>query len=267
MYKACCLVLLILNPVVNSFANNMSENEDFIWHNGLRQSHFADRSIIEAENVVSLQAPKRAEDAALVPLKINSRLPQTADLYIKTIYLIIDQNPAPLAARFHFTPQSGRADLALRVRVNAHSPIRAIAETSDGKLHMSKRFIKASGGCSAPMAGDLEAALSRLGKMKLKTLVPVLNQPTQTRINISHPNITGLQLDQVTQLYTPAHFVETVKVSFNNTLVMTAETDIAISEDPSFQFYFVPDKAGTLNIEATDNKGEVFTQSLNITPQ
>ena len=265
MYRVCLLALLVLSPVLASYAN-MSEHEDFVWHNGLKQSHFGDRTIIESENVVSLQAPKRAEDAAAVPLRINARIPQTEDLYIRKIYLIIDQNPGPLAAKFHFTPQSGRADLALRVRVNAHSPIRVIAETSDEKLYMSKRFVKASGGCSAPVGGDLEAALSRLGKMKLKTLVPVLNQPTQTRVNISHPNITGLQLDQATQLYTPAHFVKTVKVSFNDTPVMTAETDIAISEDPSFKFYFVPDKAGKLDIEVTDNKEKVFSKSINVKP-
>ena len=69
---------------------------------------------------------------------------------------------------FHFTPHSGKADLALRVRLNAYSNVRVITETSDGKLHMSKRFVKASGGCSAPVGTNLEAAFKRMGKMKFK---------------------------------------------------------------------------------------------------
>lgn len=265
MYRLSIMILLLAGPLCGSYAN-MSENEDFVWHNGLKQTHFGDRPIIESDEIITLEAPKRAEDAAVVPLKIKSRIPQTPDLYIKRISLIIDQNPGPLAGRFHFTPQSGRADLALRVRVNAYTPIRAIAETSDGRLYMVKRFVKASGGCSAPAAGDLETALSRLGKMKLKSRSAVLNEPTQALLNISHPNITGLQMDQVTHLYTPAHFVKTVKVSFNGKPVLTAETDIAISQDPSFKFYFVPDRAGTLDIEVIDSKEQVFSKSIAVQP-
>lgn len=40
--------------------------------------------------------------------------------------------------------------LATRVRVDDYSYVRAVAETADGKLHMVKAFVKASGGCSAP---------------------------------------------------------------------------------------------------------------------
>ena len=114
----------------------------------------------------------------MVPVKIIAKIPQTDALYIKTITVIIDKNPAPLAGRFHFTPNSGLANLALRVRVNENSPIRAIAETSDGKLVMSKRFVKASGGCSAPMGTDLEQALKRLGRISSRL---ARNRPLHSR--------------------------------------------------------------------------------------
>lgn len=249
-----------------AYANGMSENEDFIWHNGLRQAHFGDREIIESDDVIALEAPKRAEDAAVVPIKIAAHIPQTEQRYIKTISLIIDNNPGPLAGRFHFTPNSGRADLSMRIRINAYTPVRAIAETNDGKLYMSKRFVKASGGCSAPAGSDLEAALSRLGKMKVKARDAVLNEPSMAQLNISHPNITGLQLDQVSRLYIPAHFVKRINVSFNGEPVMTAETDIAISEDPSFRFYFVPDKKGELKVEIEDSKELTFSQTFPVSP-
>ncbi|NIO42300.1 MAG: quinoprotein dehydrogenase-associated SoxYZ-like carrier, partial [Burkholderiales bacterium] len=82
--------------------------------------------------------------AAAVPITIEAGIPQSSDRYIESIYLFVDNNPTPLAGVFHFTPKSGRADLALRIRVNEYTPIRAIAEMTDGQLHMSRRFVKAS---------------------------------------------------------------------------------------------------------------------------
>ena len=263
MTALCCLSLLLL---ATAHAGNMSKNEDFVWQNGLKQTHFGDRNIIESDEIIALEAPKRAEDAAMVPIRIKSGIAQTSERYIKTISLIIDQNPGPLAARFYFSPASGKADLALRVRVNAYTPMRAVAELNDGSLYMSKRFVKASGGCSAPAAGSLEQALTRMGKMKLKTRGISFAEPVFTQLNISHPNVTGLQMDQVTHLYTPAHFVNEVKISFNGAEVMRAETDIAISEDPSFGFYFVPDKAGEMRVDVTDNKGNTFNKTYQVNP-
>ncbi|HYE36038.1 quinoprotein dehydrogenase-associated SoxYZ-like carrier [Methylocaldum sp.] len=242
--------------------------EEAAWNGGLRQKFFGDRPIAESNQVIELTAPYRAEDPALVPLQINSKIPQTQDRYIKTVTLVIDNNPVPFSGAFHFTPDSGKADLAMRVRVNAYTYIRAVAETNDGKLHMAKAFVKASGGCSAPIGTDLEAAMARMGKMKFKldNEKPALQQPNLAQLLISHPNITGLQMDQLTRMIKPAHFVEEVKVSFNDKPVLTAQTDIAISADPNFRFYFVPETAGELKAEIRDNKGNQFSASQSITP-
>jgi sulfur-oxidizing protein SoxY len=244
-----------------------SENEDFVWHNGLRQSLFGDREVTIDENIIALEAPKRAEDPAVVPLKLRAGFPQSEQRYIKTVHIVIDQNPIPVAGIFHFTAKSGRADLALRVRVNAFTPVRAIAETNDGRLYMSKRFVKASGGCSAPVPTDLTNALTRMGKMHMRTLGLALNEPTRAQLNIRHPNISGMQMDLSTQKYLPAHFVEKIKVNFNGEPVMMAETDLSISTDPSFQFYFVPDQAGELEVEIVDSEANSFRRTLKVEPQ
>ena len=211
--------------------------------------------------------PPRAEDAAIVPISIAAQIPQTEERYIEKIYLIIDKNPGPLAGTFRFTPKSGRADLAFRVRVNAYTPVRAIAETNTGELYMSRRFIKATGGCSAPAGSDLDAAMARLGKMKLKTSgVTLIAQPTAAQLMISHPNLNGMQMDQVTQLYAPAHFVRHVKVSFNGAEIFSADTGFGISENPSFRFYFVAESEGELTAEVSDTNDLHFNQSLQVAP-
>ena len=100
-------------------------------------SSAADRPAAED---VSLDAPVRAEDAAIVPIAIKTRFPQTPERYIDKIYLIIDNNPSPISAIFKFTPHSGRADIETRVRIDEYTHVRAIAETNDGGLHMSTPF-------------------------------------------------------------------------------------------------------------------------------
>ncbi len=260
----CASLLMMLAPIVGEAT---AVEEDMVWSGGLRHAYFGDRPITQSDEFIVLNAPQRAEDAAIVPLSITAQIPQTDERYIQTIYLFIDKNPGPLIGEFHFTPKSGRADLALRVRVNAYSPIRAIAETNDGELTMSRRFIKATGGCSAPAGSDLDAAMARLGKIKLKTNgVSPIAEPTAAQLMISHPNLSGMQMDQVTHLYAPAHFVRHVKVSFEGEDVFSAETGFGISENPSFRFFFVPESEGELTAEVTDTKDLRFSQSLQVTP-
>ncbi|MDF9391049.1 MULTISPECIES: quinoprotein dehydrogenase-associated SoxYZ-like carrier [Methylococcus] len=259
--------LLLAGTILSALAQATDPQDESAWTSALRTQYFGDRPIEEGNDVIELTAPYRAEDPALVPIQITGKIPQRPEKYIRHITLIIDNNPVPFAASFELTPASGKADLAMRVRVNSYTHVRAIAETSDGKLYMSKAFVKASGGCSAPLGADLDAAMARLGKMKFRMDgdKAVLGQPNAIQLLVSHPNITGLQMDQISRLIKPAHYVEEVKVSFNEMPVLTAKTDIAISADPNFRFYFVPDKAGELKAEIRDNLGKTFTASQTIT--
>lgn len=259
---------LLLAGLLFSTLSLAAGEEETAWVGGLKQKYFGDRAIVEGTDVIELTAPYRAEDPALAPISVSAKFPQGKDKYIKTITLIVDNNPTPFAAAFHFTPDSGKADIALRMRLNAYTYVRAIAETNDGKLSMNKVYVKASGGCSAPLGADLEAAMARLGKMKFKLEGDKLNpqQPNLAQLLISHPNITGMQMDQISRMIKPAHFVDEVKVSFNGKPIMSAQTDIAVSADPNFRFYFVPDQAGELKAEIKDNLGKSFSYSQAVTP-
>jgi len=242
------LLILSLIPLLSK-----AEGDDDSWNNVLKAQFFAGKSIEESDAVVSLDAPYRAEDPAIVPLKVSAKIPQTQDKYIKKIWLFVDKNPLPFVGEFEFFPESGKADLALRIRVNTYSNVRAIAETNDGKLTMTKKFVKASGGCSAPVGADLDEALKRQGKVKFRLDEGVqTGQPALTQLMISHPNLTGMQMDQMTRFIRKSNFIDQLKVSFNGKPVLNAKIDIAISADPNFRFYFVPDKAGELKAEFTD---------------
>ncbi|KAI5916845.1 quinoprotein dehydrogenase-associated SoxYZ-like carrier [Thauera sp. 2A1] len=233
-----------------------------------RDSLFAGRPITTpADDVLKLEAPARAEDAAIVPIALRAQFPQSDTRYIRRIYLIIDNNPSPMGAVFDFTPASGRAEIETRVRVDAYTHMRAIAEMNDGKLFMSTRFVKASGGCSAPPGKDPQAALTTLGRMRLRVEgEPVLNRPSLAQLMMSHPNHSGLAMDQLTRNYTPAHYVRLVRISYAGEPVLTAEVDFTISENPNFRFYFIPKGRGELKAEVLDSQSRRFEATLPVQP-
>jgi sulfur-oxidizing protein SoxY len=242
----------------------LAAQDESTWNDVLKDQYFAGQKIVESDDVIEIDAPYRAEDPALVPIKIISKIPQTSSRYIKKVTLFVDKNPYPFVGEFELTPFSGRADLALRVRVNTYSFVRAVAQMNNGDLFMSKKFVKASGGCSAPIGADLDAAMQRLGKMKFRLDQGVkTGEPTLAQLLISHPNITGMQMDQVTRFIKKSHFVDQLKVTFNDQPVLIANTDIAISADPNFRFYFMPTQSGVLKAEFTDVSCETPTSRVN----
>lgn len=228
----------------------------------LRELFFENRPVRDGSGLIALEAPSRAPDAALVEVAVRALEPQTPERYIRAIHLLIDRNPAPRAAVFKLTPETGSASITTRIRVNEYTPVRAVAETNDGALFMVERFVKASGGCSAPASKDKEAAYARLGKMKLiesDQFHP--GEPNELRLLISHPQYSGMQIDQVTRNWIPADHLETIRIFWNGEPLLEVEADISLSEDPSIGFHLNPRGAGELRVEAVDIKGRRFVQS------
>jgi sulfur-oxidizing protein SoxY len=235
---------------------------DEAWSD-IREMLFADREIRDGTGVIHLAAPQRAHDAAIVPIEIVAEIPQTPERYIETVHLVIDQNPAPVAGVFHLTPESGRATIATRVRINEYTNVRAIAETSDGQLYMASRFVKASGGCSAPALKDHEQAMARLGQMKIRALTPFQpGSPNEVQLLVSHPNYSGMQMDPVSRHWIPPHYVREIHVSYGGRPIMRVEGDISLSENPSIHFSFVPEGPGELGVRVVDSEEQEFTARM-----
>ena len=84
---------------------------------------FNGRAIQDGNGIVAIDAPYRAEDAALVPIEIHNLLPAGDGRRVVAITLVIDQNPSPLAAVFTPGASSGMRSLSTRVRVDLGTPI------------------------------------------------------------------------------------------------------------------------------------------------
>jgi len=231
----------------------------------IRSLHFGQRPIRDnATDLLFIEAPIKIEDAAVIPLTIKSLAAQTPENNIKTLHLIVDNNPQPYSAVFHLNPKLGSLAISTRIRMDNYSHVRVIAEMNDNSLHMVKQFIIASGGCSAPANKDSSASLARLGKIQIRMRKPTLGQQTTSHVIISHPNNTGLQFDPVSQDYIPAHYVTNINISYNNTSLIIAETGITLSENPSIRFKFTPSSFGILKAKITDSNKNSYEHQVTI---
>ena len=227
----------------------------------LSQAIFPGRALQDGGAVIQLDAPPRALDAALVPVTLDFLTNQS----VKSVYLIIDDNPSPLAAHLTFGPKADVHSLKLRVRVDAYTNLHAVAEARDGTLYTTSRFIKASGGCSAPAGPDDAAALKDMGLMKLKLLGPfAAGKPLQAQLMIRHPNFNGMQMNQITRMYTPARFLRTIDATYDGGNVFHLDSDISLSSDPVITFGFVPQHKGAMTVVARDSANTTFNHSFDI---
>jgi sulfur-oxidizing protein SoxY len=233
--------------------------DDDLWP-ALQRDIFGAREVTENGAAVTLEAPYRADDAALVPLTV--RVPAAIARTTKKLTLIIDKNPAPVVADFTFGPAAGDGDrmLATRVRIDMYSNVRAVIETADGKLWMATKYVKAAGGCSAPALKDADAALADVGRMRIKTFeTAAASTIREGQLMIRHPQYSGLQVNQLTGLYIPAKFITKLDVSRGDELVFHMEGGISLSENPNIRFTYAPGEDETLEVTAEDTDRRIFT--------
>ena len=90
---------------------------------------------------IQIKAPEIAENGAVVPIAIESKLPGT-----ESITLLIERNPQPLAASFSI-PAGTEPNVSTRVKIGESSDVYALVK-ADGKFYMAKKEIKITlGGC------------------------------------------------------------------------------------------------------------------------
>lgn len=71
---------------------------------------------------------------------------------------------------------------------------------------------------------------------------------------ISHPMITGLTKDSNGEPI-PAHFINEVKVTANDTLMMNAAWGVAVSKNPYISFDYKGESGDVVKLSWTDNQG------------
>jgi sulfur-oxidizing protein SoxY len=259
------VLLLALAAALGTFGIASTAQAGKAWDE-IRASVFANRPIAPAGDLVTLTAPFRPTDQRAVPIDVEAKFADGRS--VRTITLIVDENPSPIAARFDFGAARERVHLATRLRLNAGTDVRAVVEASDGQLYMAERFVRFAGGqaaCSAPPSGTPQEIAATMGKMSLE---PVGKQQAaataiepRARLKIMHPNHTGMVLDQLTLLYIPLRIITDLEVRQGEERIFAMRGSMTMAQDPVIEFDY---RAGadTLHVTARDSDGASWARDL-----
>ena len=101
-----------------------------------------------ADGKIALEIPEIAENGNTVPYMLSVESPMTEANYVKALHILASGNPQPGIASFAFTPASGRAFAASRMRLARTQEVVVVAELSDGRFLLGRRTVKVTiGGC------------------------------------------------------------------------------------------------------------------------
>jgi sulfur-oxidizing protein SoxY len=95
----------------------------------------------ESKDIFFFQTPDIAENGAVVPIGITSKIPNT-----ESIAILIEKNPNVLAASFEL-PAGTESTILTRVKMGQSSNVYALVK-ADGKYYSASKEIKVTlGGC------------------------------------------------------------------------------------------------------------------------
>ena len=90
------------------------------------------------EGKLTIDLPEIAENGNTVPFTISVDSPMSEADHVKVIHVLATANPQPGVAVFRFSPLSGKAMVASRMRLARTQDVIGIAELSDGRFLMSQ---------------------------------------------------------------------------------------------------------------------------------
>ena len=230
----------------------------------LRAQLYDDAYLMQAGDTIRIDAPYRSTEDARTD--IGARITAPVGQALDSVTVILDENPMPVSAVFHFAQPVDRFDFGMTMRVNGPTPLHVVSGTEQGQFFVAESFVKTSGqgACAAPPGTDPELALASLGQIGIDLPAPsaddllaALPDATATRpmtIDISHPSHSGMQMDQISLLYIPARFIDTITVDLDGQPYVTITGSISLSENPRITLS-IPATARVADVTMTDTDG------------
>ena len=245
-YRSLSLVPAVLLAAVcggPAAAADLQSPANGAWQS-LRSQLYGTRDISEGgDQLMSVEAPGSTPDPTATPVVL--RFGAGLQGNVKQVRVIIDNNPSPLVATMDLAAGLPVEEIDLRVRIDRYTSVRAIAETSSGKLEMRNTWVNASGGCSAPPTATDGGAL---GQIRFRPSADARS----LQFSIRHPNNSGFQIDPRTGDPIPPHFVSHIRLSSGGRTLMEADTGISLSENPTLRIASSRPLLAPLTVEASD---------------
>lgn len=244
----------------------------------IRQQVFGARPIAAADGVITLDAPYRSENDARTVIGASIVAPPGE--LIRQVTLVLDRNPMPVSAVLRLSRPMARVAIETTLRVNGPTPVHVVGELESGRLLATEGFVKTSGqgACAAPPGTDPRAALATLGNMEIEigqargandgrllaNLARLRSQQVSMNLKISHPSHSGMQMDQISLLFIPMRYVETVEIDLDGRRFAEITGSISLSENPEFRLS-IPAAAHVIAVTMTDTDRTISRKTQRLT--
>jgi len=101
------------------------------------------------EKLITLDIPDTVEDGNVVPVTFKINCSMNKEDFPRKVHVLGLENPFPEIAVYEFYPENGKAEVSFRCRMRASSYLMIIAEMSDGRLGLKKKYVDVMlGACS-----------------------------------------------------------------------------------------------------------------------
>lgn len=225
----------------------------------IHQAFFSGKTIHDGAQLIHIDAPQMAEDAAIVPLAFSVDATAITEHKLHKVYLFVDANPIQHTATIQYL-QNQPINVATRIKLDKSSMVRVIVESVDGQYWMHQVFIKTpGGGCSGGLGGNEAKIRAEAGKMKL-AISPISGDGAAThqmRLHIKHPMRTGFE--RTTQgYYAKAYYIKQLDFSMDNAALFRVDLGVGISADPYFAMTINAHKLPPIRVNAIDNENKSY---------
>jgi sulfur-oxidizing protein SoxY len=207
---------------------------------------------------VRIELPERFDYGNTVPFAVTVDSPMTASNYVRRVDVLAEGNPFPEVGTFHFSPESGRASVATRIRLNQGERQVAVAEFGDGSVVVGSRRVRVSvSGCSAE-AGVRADYVMPTPKPRLKVADPVARGAVvEIKTMLSHRMETGLDTDTEGRPI-PRRIINKMTCGQDGRLIFAADLSPAIAANAYLTFWMVARASGTLEFTWYEDGGAVY---------
>lgn len=243
------MVMLMLSAWPVPAAATGDPLESFMWER--YRARFLGDTPVRFDDRVRVITPDFAEDSGRVPVSVEA---PAFDGRFQRMLLWIELNPIPLV--FDYRPLSdGLARVALNVRLEQSSPVRA-ALLSDGVWYVgSARVEGEGGGCSTPgIAKQVDDWSETFGRVAARRFADPAG--SRLRVKLFHPMDSGL-IPSV-----DAFYVERVAFLRDGEPVARFDWHASVSENPELAVTLSGGEDAAYRFQARDNNGNEFDHGI-----
>lgn len=223
------------------------------WWQGVESARALVGDIVPSTEGIWIDLPYLSEDGTSVALGVGVDRPMTPESYVESLHVYALKNPTPEVADYFFSPLSGRAEIATRIRINETMPVGVVARISTGEVIVTEREILiVTIGC---LTNAATYATTNVMLTRVRTPERFLpGVPGEVTTLINHPMETGLRTTFAGDVI-PKNIITRFLASINFATVFEARFYSSVAVNPYLRFFITPPQSGELVLRWEEDTG------------